>query len=265
MQVSSSFCALFSVIFFSNFVPSAYGQSLDEALRTHNLTLLADFFKAYPPDPVLINRPELIVFAPTNDAMQQFFDTHGITVNNGIPEQLLRRDDSDKTAQANALLAQGQLLNLPQVLFSGGGGTEDSKVVEANPNLQLPTTATTETATGPRTTTTATLTSLHTLSLNMTTTRSTNTIKDLQATNTVITEATGTITTLDITSTATLSPTSTVVAKRGLEFPVCTCALEERPPPVSWLAKIYSGNGHLSYIVEDKILFDGGVFYTMDR
>ncbi|RPB26614.1 FAS1 domain-containing protein [Terfezia boudieri ATCC MYA-4762] len=247
MQTYLPFSFLLSAFLFSIFVSSVYAQSLDEALRTHNLTLFADFFKAYPPDPFLFNRPNLVVYAPTDNAMQEYFDARGITdIGNERPRYLLERDESTENAEANNQLAQATADTIavaPAVFYSGGNGTEHGKVIEGNQNLTTTSSmaqATTTTQSEPGATT-ATLTLLATTGTTvMPTGATTSTLAP--SINTPIVQVT--------------TPTSTLVPTAS--------GISERPPPVSWLAKIYSGNGQLSYILENKIPFDGGSFYTID-
>jgi len=205
MRVFSSRATLLSGFLYSNLYSFAYAQSLDQALRANNLTLFADFFIAYPPDPFLFNRPDLIVYASTNSAMQVYLDAHGITLGKQIPKNVLRREDDDykddgkANADANNHLGQGKGDFMSQgasIFGTGENETKDNKVLEHNDDDD-------------------------------------NNNDDDNYDD----------------------------KKRALE----ARALQERPPPMSWLAKIYSGNAHLSYITENKILFDGGVFYTMDR
>ena len=256
MQIYTPTSALLGALLFSIIAPSAYARSLDETLRAHNLTLVADFFKTHPPDSLLFNRPDLIVYAPTDNAMQEYFDANGIAVaNTGRPRYLLGRDMSTEIANANILLSQGDpdfFAGGQAVFNSGGNGTEHNKVVEGNPSLTMTSSMsqdTTTTQSGPRTSPTETLTLL-------TTTDTTVTPTDTTSTTTTLAPSGSTPVVKVITLTTTLAPEASGISKR---------ALEEGPAPVSWFAKIYSGNGHLSYVLENKIPFDGGVFYTMDR
>jgi len=234
MWIPGSAPMLLSALLCTNFVCSTYAQSLDRVLRAHNLTLFADFFRTYPPHPALLKRPHLVVYAPTNDAMQAYFDAHGITLNGQIPKYILRRDDARDNAEANIQLSSDPEPDIGKSDETIPAGTTDTFVAETSPSPTTVNTTPQSTTTNQESLRTATTTSLTTLG------------------------------TTPIPSSQTATPTGTVrptESKRALE----ERALEQSPPPQSWLAKIYSGNGHLSYVVKDKISFEGGVFYTTDR
>lgn len=118
----------------------SYAEPLDTALRARGLTLFADFFKEYPPDPALLAHPNVNVFAPTNEAMRIFLSQTDTTVLHESARMLFRRTDSGHNSDAGNTINTGlgmNFINMPlegDVSKTGQGTTADTKVVEPNSN-----------------------------------------------------------------------------------------------------------------------------------
>ena len=135
--------SFFGVVFFTALLcGESNAEPLDAALRGKGLTLFADFFKEHPPHPSLLDHPNVMVFAPTNEAMESCLSQTNRTLSTmqESARMLFRRQTSEENSVNGYGINLGPNIDfsdmepIGDVTHAGTGTTSEAQVLEPNLN-----------------------------------------------------------------------------------------------------------------------------------